>query len=394
MRVSENVRHIAPSGTLAIAALCRELRAQGRDVLDLGIGEPDFRTPEFIAQAGIASIEQGMTQYPPVAGIQPLRQAIARSIASRTGRTTNPAGVVVSSGAKQALFHACFTLFGRGDEVIIPAPYWTSYPELVKLARAEPRILPTEAADGFKVTPVQLEAAYSPRVRGLILNSPSNPTGAVYTLEELTAIYEWAKSHEVWIISDEIYSRICYSQPRAAGLLDVTDDLSRLVIVDGASKAFAMTGWRIGYSYTTPELAEQFTTLQGQITSGAAMPSQFAATAAYREEPQAELGVRAMERIFRMRRDLVLAQVAEHAPALECFRPEGAFYVFIRADRVYTAEAPDSAAFCRWLLEKTDVALVPGSAFGDDRYVRLSIAAPNATLSEAIRRIGMALSSA
>jgi len=394
MQVSENVRHIEPSGTLAIAALCRELRAQGRDVLDLGIGEPDFRTPDFIARAGIASIEQGMTQYPPVPGILPLREAIARSIANRTGQTTDPAGVVVTSGAKQALFHACFTLFGRGDEVIIPTPYWTSYPELVKLARAEPRLVRTEAADGFKVTPAQLEAAWSPRVRGLILNSPSNPTGAVYTLDELRALYDWARQHEVWIISDEIYNRICFTQPRAAGLLDVTDDLSRLVIVDGASKAFAMTGWRIGYSYTTPELAEQFTTLQGQITSGAAMPSQYAAAAAYSDETQADVGVGAMERIFRMRRDLVLAQVAEHAPILECFRPEGAFYVFIRTDRAYTAELPDSQTFCRWLLGQTDVALVPGSVFGDDRYVRLSIAAPNATLSEAIRRIGAALSSA
>jgi len=262
MQLSENVGKIEASGTLAIAALCRELRAQGRDVLDLGIGEPDFRTPEFIAQAGIASIEQGLMQYPPVAGLPPLREAIARFISAAIEKPIDPAGVVVSSGAKQALFNACFTLFGPGDEVLVPIPYWTSYPALVRLARAEPRLVQTEPEEGFKASVATLQKAHTPRVRGIILNSPSNPTGAVYSREELAEVVRWAQERDLWIVSDEIYGRICFNAPRAPSVLDVTDSIERVVLVDGASKAFAMTGWRLGFSYTTKALADQFTALQ------------------------------------------------------------------------------------------------------------------------------------
>src|SRR5687768_6062091 len=262
MQLSENVSKIEASGTLAIAALCRELRAKGRDILDLGIGEPDFRTPEFIAQAGIASIEQGMMQYPPVPGLSPLREAIARFISAAIEKPVDPAGVVVSSGAKQALFNACFALFGPGDEVFVPVPYWTSYPALVRLARTEPRFVRTEPEDGFKVSVAMLEKALTPRVRGIILNSPSNPTGAVYSRDELTEVVRWAQERDLWIISDEIYARICFDAPRAPSVLDVCDSNERVVLVDGASKAFAMTGWRLGFSYTTKVLADQLTALQ------------------------------------------------------------------------------------------------------------------------------------
>ena len=391
MRVSENVRQVEPSSTLAIAALCRELRAKGRDVLDLGVGEPDFRTPEYIAQAGIASIEQGLTQYPPVAGIPALREAIAHFYGNAAGKKMDAAGVVVTSGAKQALFNVCFVLFGPGDQVLIPAPYWTSYPALVKLARAGPVILNTTPESGFRVTVDDLKRAYNKNVRGLILNSPSNPTGAVYSAEELSALLEWARANDVWIVSDEIYGRIYFNGPRAPSMLDVTDSMDQLVVVDGASKAFAMTGWRLGFSYTTRELASKLSDLQSQITSGASAPAQYAAHAAFKDIEQANQAIRAMGSVFRMRRDKVLAHFAELAPEAYCFPPDGAFYVFVRLDQYYTAEAPDSASFCRWLLEQTDVALVPGAAFGDDRFARLSIAAPNATLAEAIRRIGAAV---
>src|SRR5262245_34594096 len=267
MRFSENVGQIEGSSTIAIATLCRELRAQGRDVIDLGVGEPDFATPEFIAQAGIASIEEGQTHYPPVPGIPALRSAIARSLEAATGKRADPAGVVVTSGAKQALFNVCFTLFGPGDEVLVLAPDWTSYPALVQLARAQPRIVSTTAEAGFKVTVADLERALSPSVRGLILNSPSNPTGATYSRIELAELAAWAAQRDVWIISDEIYSRICFNAPRATSLLDVTDSLDRAVVVDGASKAFAMTGWRLGFSYTARALADKVTAVQSQITS-------------------------------------------------------------------------------------------------------------------------------
>jgi aspartate aminotransferase len=393
MRLSENVRQIEPSGTIAIAALCRELRAKGRDVIDLGVGEPDFRTPDFIAEAGIASIQQGMTQYTPVPGIAPLRDAIAKHITATVGKPAEAAGVVVTSGAKQALFNACFTLFGPGDEVLIPAPYWTSYPALVRLARAEPKIIETTPEQGFKVSVAALDAAWSPSVRGLIINSPSNPTGAVYTRDELAAIAAWAARRDVWIISDEIYMRICFNAPRAASLLDVIDSMDRAVIIDGASKAYAMTGWRLGYSYTSKQLAEQFSTVQSQITSGASSPAQYAATAAYKDAARADGAIRAMASVFSKRRDKVLEHLREHAPDIYCFPPDGAFYVFIRIDNYFSPEVPDSAAFCRWLLENTDVALVPGSAFGADQYARISIAAPNAALEEAVRRMGTALRS-
>ncbi|MEX2281060.1 MAG: pyridoxal phosphate-dependent aminotransferase [Gemmatimonadota bacterium] len=391
MRLSENVRQIEPSGTIAIAALCRELRAKGRDVIDLGVGEPDFRTPDFIAEAGIASIQQGMTQYTPVPGIAPLREAIAKHITTTVGKPADAAGVVVTSGAKQALFNACFTLFGPGDEVLIPAPYWTSYPALVRLARAQPKILETTSEQGFKVSVAALEAAWSPSVRGLIINSPSNPTGAVYTRDELAAIAAWAARRDVWIISDEIYMRICFNAARATSLLDVIDSLDRAVIIDGASKAYAMTGWRLGYSYTSKPLAEQFSTVQSQITSGASSPAQYAATAAYKDAARADGAVRAMASVFSKRRDKVLEHFREHAPEIYCFPPDGAFYVFIRIDNYFSPLVPDSAAFCHWLLENTDVALVPGSAFGADQYARISIAAPNAALEEAVRRMGTAL---
>ena len=391
MQLSENVRQIEASSTLAIAALCRELRAKGRDVLDLGVGEPDFRTPAFIASAGIASIEQGMMQYPPVPGLPPLREAIAKFFGAGIGRPLDPHGVVVTSGAKQALFNACFTLFGPGDQVIVPAPYWTSYPALVRLARAEPLVIATTPESGFKVSLAQLEAVRSERVRGLILNSPSNPTGTVYSVEELRAIVEWAARNKVWIVSDEIYGRIYFDGARAPSVLDVTESLDHIVIVDGASKAFAMTGWRLGFSYTSRELAEQLTALQSQITSGASVPAQYAGVAAFKDVDQANNAIRAMASVFRMRRDKILQHFEEFLPGAYCFPPSGAFYAFVRMDKFFTPEYPDSVTFCRWLLEKTDVALVPGSAFGDDRFVRLSYAAPNATLAEAIRRIGAAV---
>jgi aspartate aminotransferase len=388
MSFSENVRQVEGSATIAIAARARELRAQGRNVLDVSVGEPDFRTPEFAAQAGIAAIQQGHTHYPPVPGIAPLREAIAGLIHRSTGVKTEAGGVVVTSGAKQALFNACFCLFGPGDEVLIPVPYWTSYPALVRLARAEPRFVPTTAESGFRVSVDDLEAARTPRVKGLILNSPSNPTGAVYSADELAAITRWAKQHDIWLISDEIYGRICFTAPRAPSVLDVVDSLDRIVVVDGASKAYAMTGWRLGYSYSTRVVAERMSSLQSQITSGASTPAQYAALAAFSDSVQGEKAVAAMAEVFTARRNSMLAEFREHAPDVYCFPPDGAFYLFFQVDQFFTAAVPDSTAFCSWVLEETDVALVPGSAFGEDRFVRMSFATSNDILTEAIKRLG------
>jgi aspartate aminotransferase len=393
MHLSENVRGIEGSATMAIAALCRALRAQGREVIDLGIGEPDFRTPEFISAAGIASIEQGFTQYTPPAGIMPLRRAIADRIASDTAYPARAEGVVVTSGAKQALFNASFVLFGPGDRVLIPVPYWTTYPALVQLARAEPRYVPSSFERSFKITPADLDAAYDETVRGLFINSPSNPTGSVYSNAELDAIVRWAAERNVWLISDEIYSRVCFTGERAASVLDSDAALlDRVVLVDGASKAYAMTGWRLGYSYTNPELASELAAIQSQITSNASSPAQYAALAAYQEETRAKDAVRAMVRVFQQRRDKVLAQIEAELPAAATATPDGAFFLFLKVDAFYSDTIKTSSAFCSWLLEATGVALVPGSAFGDDRFVRLSLAAPNAALAEAVHRMGKKLS--
>lgn len=392
MHGSDNVRGIEGSATLAIAALCRELRAQGREIIDLGVGEPDFRTPEFVAEAGIASIEQGFSQYTPVPGVPALRKAIAEHISATTGKLAEAEGVVVSSGAKQALFNTCFVLFGPGDRVLLPAPYWTSYPALVRLARAETVLVPATPESQFRVTPADLDRHYDPSVRGLIINSPSNPTGSVYTLEQLNAVGEWAHERGVWVISDEIYGRVYFSDDRAPSMLDLDDALlDRTVVVDGASKAFAMTGWRLGYSYSRPDVASEIASLQSQTTSNASSPAQYAALAAYKDSGRARESVRAMVRIFQQRRDKVIAQLATDLPKSVPSTPDGAFYVFLRVDAYYDQQITNSTSFCSWLLDHTGVALVPGAAFGDDRFVRLSLAAPNAALAEAIKRMGESL---
>lgn len=393
MQTSENIRGLEPSATLAVATLCKQRRAEGREVIDLSAGEPDFRTPDFAAQAGIAAISQGFTHYTAVPGIPELRDAIACHLSASSGRPTDPAGVVVSVGAKHALFNACFTLFGPGDRVLLPSPYWTSYPDLIRLARADTVVIPTSPESGFRVSTDQLDELYDRNVRGLILNSPSNPTGAVYPLPEIEALVRWAHERELWVLSDEIYSRICYTAPRAPGVLDLDPALlERVILISGASKAFAMTGWRVGFSYSKPELAKHFAALQSHITSNVATPSQYAALAAFREEPRVDGALRAMVGVFRHRRERVLAMFAELLPEAYIVPPDGAFYIFIRVDAYYRDGMVGSVEFCQWLLERTGVALVPGIAFGDDRFVRLSFVTSEDELVEGVRRTAEALS--
>ncbi|HSJ07545.1 MAG TPA: pyridoxal phosphate-dependent aminotransferase [Longimicrobiales bacterium] len=395
MRISENVRDLTPSATLAVGALCKQLRAAGREILDLSAGEPDFRTPEFASQAGIASIEQGFTQYTPVPGTPALRAAIAAHIGRTFGRSADAGGVVVSAGAKQALFNACFTLFGPGDEVLVPTPYWTSYPDMLILARARPIFVAGSPGNAFKVDVESLNDAVTDVTRGIILNSPNNPTGAVYDREELEAILVWAAERGLWVISDEIYNRLCYSGERAAGVLDMDPALlERVVVVDGVSKTFAMTGWRVGYSYSSPSLAERFTSLQSHMTSGASSPAQAAALAAYRDEARVQEAVLAMVRVFRRRRDRTAEALREALPEADFHLPDGAFFIFLRTDAYYGEDCADSIAFCNDLLQRSGVALVPGAAFGDDRYVRLSFASPEAEILEGVRRMGTLLTGA
>jgi aspartate aminotransferase len=385
---SANVARLEPSATIALSSRVKELIADGSDVINLSVGEPDFATPAFVAEAGIDAIRAGRTRYTAAAGIPELRAAIAADLGRLSPhQSLSAAGVVVSSGAKQALFNACFTLFGPGDRVLIPAPYWTTYPALVELARAEPVLVQGALERGFKVTPDDLQRATDDSTRGLLLNSPGNPTGTVYSLSELEAIVRWASERGIWVISDEIYRRIYRGGELAPGLLDLDPALlGRAVVIDGASKSFAMTGWRIGFSYSSRELADRFTALQSQTTSHATTPAQYAAVAAYSAGEEGIAEYREMSLAFERRRDLVVRLLREHLPSVGFVEPEGAFYLFIHIAGI-ARDGEDANAVCERLLEKAGIALVPGGAFGNGDYVRLSYACSEDTLREAVRRL-------
>jgi aspartate aminotransferase len=390
MRYSTNIEQLQPSATIAVSTLAKRLAEEGRDIINLSAGEPDFDTPVFIADAAVKGIRGGQTRYTPPPGLTPLRKAVAERLSARACRPLDWKGVVVTAGAKQALFNATFCLFGPGDEVIVAAPYWTSYPDLVNIARATPVRVFGDEANGFKLSVADLEGAATERTRGLILNTPSNPTGSVYSLSELRALAEWARDHDVWLICDEIYRNIYYGddRPAAPGLLDLPEDgLGPFVLVDGASKSYAMTGWRVGFSYCDPQVAAKFADLQSQITSNTCTPSQVAALEAFSNVRAADASVAQMAAAFRRRRDLVTKRMDELMPGVNYVRPEGAFYLYFRVDHLFDGEVKDSTSWCSHLLERTGVALVPGGAFGDERWARMSFAASEDAIEEAMRRM-------
>jgi aspartate aminotransferase len=388
-RFSPNIAKLQPSATISLASRVRELIAEGRDIINLTAGEPDFPTPGFVADAGDRAIREGRTRYTAAAGIPELRAAIARNLerlSPKQGRI-DPAGVVVSAGAKESLFNLCFSLFGPGDRVLIPVPYWTTYGAQVELARAEPVYVQTREENDYKPTVDELEAAAAQGASGLLLNSPNNPSGAVFSLEELEAIVRWAAERDIWVISDEIYRRIYRDEQLAPGLLDLDPALlRRAIVVDGASKAFAMTGWRIGFSYGPKDVAAKVAALQSQTTSHAATPSQYAALAAFIATDEQMEEYRTMSRAFEKRRRRTVELFRERLPQVSFVEPQGAFYLWVRTDGL-ARPGEDSAAVCERLLEEAGVALVPGEAFGDDRYVRLSYACSEEVLEEAVHRL-------
>ena len=329
MQLSSNVEKLKPSATIAVSTLAKKLAAEGRDIINLSAGEPDFDTPDFISGSAIEGIRAGRTRYTPPAGIPALRQAIAERLSERGPSDADAEGVVVTAGAKQSLFNAIFTLFGPGDEVIVAAPYWTTYPALVELARAEPVIVFGDESKGFKITAADLERSASKSTRGLILNTPCNPSGAVYSVAELGEIADWCKANGVWLLSDEIYRDIHHDGDEAApGILSLDPDrVGPYVLIDGASKGYAMTVWRIGFSYCETALAKKMTALQSQITSNAATPSQMAALAAYSDPESAAREQAAMCEAFRRRRDLVCTRMRELLPDVPFVEPAGAFYL-------------------------------------------------------------------
>ena len=385
---SRNVAALAPSATLAVSKEAKRLRKEGVNVVDLGAGEPDFGTPKLISEAGIKATQRGETHYAPTEGLMELRAAIARRLSLLSGgRAVNPDNIVVSNGCKQSIFNACMVLFGANDKVLIPSPAWTSYPQIVHLSRAQPVEVPGDPEWSLKVSVADLDRWHDDAVKGLILNSPSNPTGAVYTQAEMKSVLEWAKRKGVWVISDEIYRHIHYGAGVAASVLDFPDELlERVVLVDGASKAYAMTGWRIGFSYAPRELTKTISALQSHMTSGANTMAQWASVEAYANDA-IEAEVDSMVARFRARRDALVARFRAELPGVEFVEPMGAFYLFFRVDRLFTKALLNATEFCKRLIVDEGLALVPGAAFGDDRWVRLSYAASDEMIKDGVDRL-------
>lgn len=385
---SRNVAALAPSATIAVSREAARLKQEGVNVVDLGAGEPDFSTPKVVAEAGNRATLRGETHYSPTEGLMELRAAIARRLSLMSGgRAVNADNIVVSNGSKQAVFNAALCLFGSNDKVLIPSPAWTSYPQIVHLARATPVEVPGDPEWSLKVSVKDLDRWHDDAVKGLILNTPVNPTGAVYTHGELKALLEWAARKGVWVICDEIYRNIHYGSGPAPSVLDFPDELlERVVLVDGASKSFAMTGWRIGFAYAARELTKTMNALQSHTTSGANTMAQWAAVEAYGNDAvQAE--VQAMTAQFRKRRDTLVARFRAELPGVEFVEPMGAFYLYFRVDSLFTKALPNATEFCRRLIVDEGLALVPGAAFGDDRWVRLSYAASDEMLKDGTDRL-------
>ncbi len=387
---SENIARMKESATLAVAAKARALKAAGHEIIDLGAGEPDFDTPAFIREAATAAMNSGATRYTATEGILPLREAIAAD-ANRSlhaGMPVTPAEVVVSNGSKQSLYNACVCCFGPGDEVLVPTPAWTSYYEMLGLARATAVPVFGDEANSLKVTVAQLEAAATDRTRGLMLCSPSNPTGAVYSAEELTAILELAAERKWWVIADEIYLRIAYDAP-AQSALSLAPSRDNLIIINGVAKAYAMTGWRIGWSIAPVAVTKAMTAFQSHATSNAASVSQHAALAALSQRTEAEAAIGHMVGEFKRRRDAVLAALAPF-PTVRYVHPAGAFYLYVNVAGFEGAADP-GAAFAARVLERERVAIVPGSAFLTPDWIRMSYATTQSIAVDGVTRIARCL---
>jgi aspartate aminotransferase len=382
LKLSARAEALQPSLTLAIAARAKQMRAEGLDVCSLSAGEPDFETPAFIRAAAAAALESGHTRYGPVAGEPALRQAIASKLTVENGIPTSANEVLVSNGGKQALYNLFQVVLGPGDELLLPAPYWLSYPEMARLAGATVRVLPTEAEHGFRLRPEQLEAAITPASRLLVLNSPSNPTGMVLSLAELEAIADVLRRHpHVVVVCDEIYEFLLAPGHTHHSFAAVAPDLrERVFVVNGLAKGWAMTGWRVGYLAGAAEVVAAAGALQSQSTSNVCSFAQFGALAAIEGSRDC---VRAMAEEFSRRRAL-LSDGLMALPGLKLLPPEGAFYAFPDV----SAYGLDSVSFCNRLLERENLAVVPGVAFGDDRCIRLSCAASPATIRDGLNRLG------
>jgi aspartate aminotransferase len=381
--LSSWAQNIAPSPTLAVDAKAKALKAAGEDVCGFAAGEPDFDTPDHIKEACVAALKAGKTKYAPTPGIEELRTAIAEKYAADYGLKVSTGQVVVSPGGKFSCYIAILAVCSPGDEVIIPAPFWVSYPEMVKLAGATPKFVLADDTTGFKLTPAQLEAAITPKTKLLVLNSPSNPTGALYTRAEMEAIVAVAMKHNLYIMSDEIYEHLVYDGQKHVAPATFSKEVeARTIIVSGFSKTFSMTGWRLGTLVAPAAIAKAVAELQSQMTSNATTFAQYGALAALKEKAKTQAALDQMLVAFDRRRKFLHGELNK-IPGVSCLLAQGAFYLFPNISKFGLS----SQEFCARLLEKEKVAAVPGSAFGAEGYLRLSYATSDEIIAKGVSRL-------
>ncbi|MFD2760840.1 pyridoxal phosphate-dependent aminotransferase [Lentibacillus juripiscarius] len=385
MELANRVKTLSPSSTLAITAKANELKKQGHDVIGLGAGEPDFNTPENILDAAEDAMRNGFTKYTPSGGIPELKQAIVDKFQTDNGLSYTPEEIIVTTGAKHALYTLFQVLLNKDDEVIVPAPYWVSYPEQIKLAGGKPVIVSATEQNSFKITPEQIEEAITAKTKAVIINSPNNPTGMVYSKEELRKIGDICLKHNILIVSDEIYEKLIYTDDSHVSIAEISASLKeQTVIINGVSKSHAMTGWRIGYAAGPSELIKPMTNLASHSTSNPTSIAQYAALAAYRSEGDSNLEMR---QIFAERLELLYG-LLQDIPGISCVKPKGAFYLFPNVEEAMNRNGYRTVDdWVKALLEEEKVALVPGTGFGAHENVRLSYAVSSDALKEASQRI-------
>ncbi len=387
-QLSDRLNRLAPSATLAMSQKSSEMKAQGIDVINMSVGEPDFMTPDHIKEAGKKAIDDNYSKYSPVPGYMDLREAISEKLAKENNLSYSAKEIIVGTGGKQGVCNAILALVNPGDEVIIPAPYWVSYPQMVKLAGGTPVTLRTPIESDFKLTPAQLEASITPKTKMIVICSPSNPTGSVYTQDELNALAEVVKKHEdLYVLSDEIYEHINYVGFKAS-ISAAPGMKERTIICNGVSKAYAMTGWRLGWVAAPEWIIKGMNKLQGQYTSGTNDVAQRAALAAYKGSQEC---VEDMRKAFQRRRDLIVS-LAKEIPGLEVNVPQGAFYLFPHCKKLFGKSCGEhkintSTDFAMYLLQEAHVATVAGDAFGEPDGFRMSYATSDDNIREALRRI-------
>ncbi|WP_449418787.1 pyridoxal phosphate-dependent aminotransferase [Phormidium nigroviride] len=380
IQLAARVGEVPPSLTLAIAAKAKAMKAQGIDVCSFSAGEPDFDTPDRIKAAAKLALDSGLTKYGPAAGEPKLREAIARKLREDNHLSYQAENIIVTNGGKHSLYNLMMALIDRGDEVIIPSPYWLSYPEMVKLASGKPVIVPTDASTGYKITPEQLRQAITDRTKLFILNSPSNPTGMVYSPAEIKALAEVVVERDILVVSDEIYEKIIYDGAEHASIGSFGKEIfERTIISSGFAKAYSMTGWRIGYLAGPLALIKAAITVQGHSTSNVCTFAQYGAIAAFEGEQDC---VEKMRLAFAQRRQ-VMFDLLNAIPGISCAKPDGAFYMFVNIAKT----GMTSLEFCDALLEQQQIAVIPGIAFGADDHIRLSYATDLATIEKGMERL-------